>query len=90
MSIPLYFKPIEIDSTLLFDGGLLNNFPVEVMYKEFHPDLIIGSTVEFTTKNLKNNLFNQIENMITMKTTYNVPRHPWLHYQIAGKSNRPL
>src|SRR5690606_20362924 len=27
MTYPFFFKPIQIDSTLLFDGGLYNNFP---------------------------------------------------------------
>jgi NTE family protein len=73
MSIPMYFKPVEMDSMLLYDGGLLNNFPVDVMVKEFHPDLIIGSTVAFRNKNSNGNLFRQIENIITRKTSYNVP-----------------
>lgn len=30
MSIPLVYKPVEIDGRLLVDGGLLNNLPVDV------------------------------------------------------------
>ena len=45
MSFPAMFKPIEIDSTLVYDGGIYNNFPVNVMVNDFHPDVIIGSVV---------------------------------------------
>ena len=45
MSIPFVFRPIEIDGRLLFDGGIYNNFPVDVMINDFNPDFIIGSYV---------------------------------------------
>lgn len=45
MSFPAMFKPIEIDSILAYDGGIYNNFPVDVMMEDFHPDIIIGSVV---------------------------------------------
>ena len=45
MSIPFVFRPIEIDGRLLFDGGIYNNFPVDVMKRDFGPDFIIGSMV---------------------------------------------
>jgi NTE family protein len=42
MTFPFFFKPIRIKNKLMFDGGMYNNFPVDVMDKEFKPDLIIG------------------------------------------------
>ncbi|WP_276573978.1 patatin-like phospholipase family protein [Solitalea lacus] len=39
--IPAVFKPIEIDGKLYVDGGLLDNFPVEVIMDDC--DFIIGS-----------------------------------------------
>jgi NTE family protein len=44
MSIPGVFEPIRYDSTLLVDGGVMNNFPVNVA-KEMGYDIIIGSDV---------------------------------------------
>ena len=31
MTVPLYFRPIKINGNLMFDGGLLNNFPTQQM-----------------------------------------------------------
>lgn len=42
MTIPMVFKPIMIDSVLLFDGGMVNNFPYQVLEEDFGPDLLIG------------------------------------------------
>lgn len=42
MTFPGYLKPIKVDGKLMFDGGLYNNFPTDVMYDEFFPDIIIG------------------------------------------------
>ncbi|MGL5891256.1 MAG: patatin-like phospholipase family protein, partial [Bacteroidia bacterium] len=34
MSYPFYLKPIRVNGKLLFDGGLYNNFPANVMYED--------------------------------------------------------
>lgn len=72
MSYPFYIRPISIDSTLLFDGGLYNNFPSNVMYEEMYPDFIIGSSVTNNSE-LPNdeNLFLQIRNMFMNKSNFN-------------------
>ena len=46
MTYPGYIRPIKVDGKLLFDGGLYNNFPSDIMYEDFMPDIIIG--VNFT------------------------------------------
>lgn len=33
MAIPTIFKPVKIDSFLLVDGGLMDNFPVDELKK---------------------------------------------------------
>ena len=43
-SIPAVFQPIPYNNTLLVDGGVMNNFPVDVA-KEMGFDIIIGSDV---------------------------------------------
>ena len=74
MSFPFVFKPIEIDSVLAYDGGIYNNFPTDIMMKDFHPDIIIGSVVAGNPGIPKeNNLMSQLENMIMQKTDYTIP-----------------
>lgn len=74
MSFPFIFKPIEIDGTLAYDGGIYNNFPSDVMRKDFHPDIIIGSVVAANPgKPKENSLMSQLENMIMQKTDYSIP-----------------
>ena len=43
MTYPFFFRPIKVDSVLLYDGGLYNNFPSDVMQKDFNPDIVIGT-----------------------------------------------
>ena len=45
MSFPLVFRPIKLDGVLVYDGGIYDNFPVNVMEKDFHPDFMIGVQV---------------------------------------------
>ncbi len=74
MSLPAEFKPIEIDSILAYDGGIYNNFPVNIMAKDFHPDIIIGSVVSSNPgKPKEGDLFGQLESMIMQKTDYTLP-----------------
>ncbi|MEJ8802027.1 patatin-like phospholipase family protein [Pontibacter sp. H249] len=51
MTVPLVFKPIRIERKLLYDGGLYNNFPVDVARSEFKPDVVIGVNVSPKTYN---------------------------------------
>ena len=44
MSLPGVFSPVPYKNTLLVDGAILNNFPVDVA-KEMGADIIIGSDV---------------------------------------------
>ena len=44
-TVPFFYTPIRIDGQYLFDGGVYNNFPVDVAEQEFKPDIIIGCNV---------------------------------------------
>lgn len=44
-TVPFFYSPIKVDNKYLFDGGVYNNFPVDVMQNDFKPDIIIGSNV---------------------------------------------
>lgn len=74
MSFPAMFKPIEIDSILAYDGGIYNNFPVDVMMDDFQPDILIGSVVSSNPgKPKEGDIMGQLENMIMQKTNYEIP-----------------
>lgn len=74
MTFPLVYKPIEKDGMLLFDGGIVNNFPTDIMKKDFNPDVIIGHKVSNLSKKPDpEDLFSQIESMVTQITNYNIP-----------------
>lgn len=51
MTVPLVYRPIKVDGQYVFDGGLYNNFPVDVMVNDFCPNVIIGSNVSSKTYN---------------------------------------
>jgi NTE family protein len=44
-TVPFFYNPIRIGGKYLFDGGVYNNFPVDVIQNAFHPDMIIGCNV---------------------------------------------
>lgn len=72
MTVPFYFSPIRIDNKLLFDGGMYNNFPVDVAYRDFEPDLIIGSKASSNfAPPEQDDLISQLQNMLMTKTDYN-------------------
>jgi NTE family protein len=74
MTYPFYVNPIRVDGNLLFDGGLYNNFPADVMYQEFDPDFIIGSNVSGNAAPPKeNDLISQITNMLVTYSDFTLP-----------------
>ena len=72
MTFPFFFKPIWKDGVPLFDGGIYNNFPVDVMKEDFHPDFILGSAVVGKENKPSENLMNQIEKMVMQQKDYHI------------------
>jgi len=74
MTYPFLFKPIIIDSILMFDGGFYNNFPWDVMVEDFDPDFIIGSKCSNNSLHPDSeDIISQIENMLMVETDYSIP-----------------
>jgi NTE family protein len=42
---PFFFNPIRVNGKYLFDGGVYNNFPADVLQRDFKPDVVIGCNV---------------------------------------------
>jgi len=64
MTVPIIYRPIKLDGKYVFDGGLYNNFPADVMEKEFKPDYVIGANVSSKIyneypKNIDDRLMNR-------------------------------
>jgi len=73
MTFPFYFKPIRIHGKLLFDGGMYNNFPSDVAYEDFFPDIIIGSKAASNAQPPSDdNVVSQITNMLMEKSKFDV------------------
>lgn len=73
MTFPFVYKPISINDRLLFDGGIYNNFPVDVMKNDFQPEFIIGSVVSRNPeKPEEDDLLDQVTNMIMTRTDYTI------------------
>lgn len=49
VTVPLVYRPVKVDGRYVFDGGLYNNFPVDVMKQDLKPDYIIGANVSSKT-----------------------------------------
>lgn len=83
MSFPLVFKPIELDGTLMYDGGIYDNFPVDVMQEDFNPDFIIGVSVSSPdAKPQPDNAYSQLEDMIIQNNDYSVPSSNGIKIQV--------
>lgn len=74
MTYPFFFNPIRINGKLLFDGGLYNNFPADVLFQEFNPDFIIGSNVSSNAKPpSEDDLIGQLTNMMVSYSDFELP-----------------
>jgi NTE family protein len=74
MTYPFYLQPIRINGELLFDGGLYNNFPSDLMEKTFNPDFILGSNVSYNApRPHENDVISQLISMTVIPTNFAIP-----------------
>lgn len=74
MSIPFIFNPMKKDSLLLLDGGMINNFPWQVLEEDFKPDIIIGGVCTANAGNPEeDDLIGMIMTVLTSQTDYTLP-----------------
>ncbi|MDR1667468.1 MAG: patatin-like phospholipase family protein [Bacteroidales bacterium] len=66
MAIPSVFMPVDIDGRTLFDGGLVNNFPANLV-KEKGMDILIGIDVTAQQEHVElNNVYRIAEQVVFM------------------------
>lgn len=85
MTFPFVFKPISVDNHLMLDGGIYNNFPIDVMKDELKADYIIGSSVSANSTTARgDDPFVLLENLIMQHTNYDLSelngKHLHFHY----------
>lgn len=73
MSFPLVYRSIEVDSIVAFDGGIYDNFPVDVMHEDFDPGFIIGVSVSRPDGKPKvGNMYSELEDLIIQNNDYSL------------------
>lgn len=73
MTYPFYVNPIRIDGKLLYDGGLYNNFPANVMYNDFPVDFVIGSNVSWNAPPPKEgDVVSQLTNLLMKQSNFSL------------------
>lgn len=70
MSFPIVFQPTQIDSMTLYDGGLYDNFPVDVMKETFAPDFILGIVVASENIGPQTSIMDQLDNLVIQNNDY--------------------
>ena len=86
MTYPFFFRPIKVDSILLYDGGLYNNFPADVMINDFDPDIIIGCVVsENPSIPEENDIMSQMVNLVMGQSDYTLPKEKGVVINIPFK-----
>ncbi|MCI2145535.1 MAG: patatin-like phospholipase family protein [Bacteroidales bacterium] len=68
MAIPGYFAPVRYEGMYLVDGGVLNNFPVDVA-REMGADIIIGVDLHYKKSNKPNkvnNILDEVSGMLKL------------------------
>ncbi len=71
-SFPGVFAPVKIQDRLYSDGGILNNFPVEIIRQEC--EVLIGANVQivdFVDKRKLKSTFSLVQRVFNISTRYN-------------------
>lgn len=67
-TVPFFYRPIKLNDQYLFDGGVYNNFPVDVAKDEFDPDIIIG--VNVASKRFSEYPYDEDEKLISQSLLF--------------------
>lgn len=86
MSFPIVYKPQYINGFPIFDGGIYENFPVNVMNEEFSPDFIIGVDVNAGEDEIGvDNLIKQVQSMIVQDNGADIPADKGVRINVVLK-----
>ena len=81
MAIPAFISPVEHDGNFFVDGGVVNNFPVDIAI-QMGADIIIG--VDITANDTKISNDSNIISILDKISSYNGNRSTELHRKLAN------
>lgn len=73
MAFPIVFQPQEIGDTLYYDGGIYDNYPFDVMRRDFAPTIMIGVNVSSSDGGPRTSLMDQLDNLVIQGHTVDLP-----------------
>lgn len=73
MSFPIVFQPTRINGKMLYDGGIYDNFPFDVMRHDFAPSIMIGVDVSTPSSGPATSIMDQLDNLVVQDGDYNLP-----------------
>ena len=83
ISFPMIFEPILLNGVPMYDGGIYDNYPVDVMMEEFKPDAVIGVNVgSGNSAPDTRNMMDQLEEMIMQPNDYPFPTDKGVNVRI--------
>lgn len=83
VAFPFYLPPVWMDGRPIYDGGLYNNVPVDVMLDSFAPDIVLVSAIQSEPVDFgSDDLMSQVEALI-------VRDPPSVHHEIPVFYVRP-
>ena len=82
MSFPLVFQAVEIDGNIYYDGGIYDNFPVDVMKADFSPDMMVGVDVSTNSAGAPNSYLDQLDLLVTTPQSYALPENEGLKVRV--------
>lgn len=82
MSFPLVFQAVKIDGDIYYDGGIFDNFPVDVMRSEFAPSVMLGFDVSAPSEGPPNSYMDQLDMLVSMPQSYDLPEEDGVKVRI--------
>lgn len=73
MSFPLVFQAVKRGGDILYDGGIYDNFPVNVMERSFSPGVMIGVDVSAPTDTDPVSFLDQLDFLMSQPQSYDIP-----------------
>lgn len=84
MTFPIVFHPVEHDGSLLYDGGIYDNFPVDVMREDFDPEIMIGVDVHASDADNSTfpNIMSQMDILVMRPSNYDLPEDEGIYMRV--------